>query len=96
MASLPYLYVATSQPPSAVTWTAVGNFSSATDVNLIVAKVSRIEISLITSPTIAEDGSLVGGGVTPLFEVPVNGRVASLQLLRLKVSLQMAGKAPSP
>lgn len=72
-AATPYLYVASSQPPTAVTHAAVGNFTSASELNLVLAKTSRIEISTVTAD-----------GLVPLFDVPVNGRIGALELVRLK------------
>ncbi len=82
MAAAPgsYFYVASSQPPTAVTYSAVGNFTSAAELNLVLAKTSRLEIHTVTAD-----------GLVPLFDVPVNGRIASLELVRLKVGACDAG-----
>jgi DNA damage-binding protein 1 len=53
---------------------APGNFTSPTDVNLLVAKTDRIEIFQLT-----EDG------LVPHLQVPIYGRVVALRLFRPKV-----------
>lgn len=49
----------------------IGNFTSPDDLNLIVAKNSRLEIYLVTPE-----------GLRPLKEVGVNGRIAALKHFR--------------
>lgn len=61
----------TAHKPTNVTHSAVGYFTSSTDLNLIIAKCTRIEIHLLT-PT----------GLQPLMDVPVYGRIATLELYR--------------
>ncbi|XP_035782512.1 DNA damage-binding protein 1-like [Anopheles albimanus] len=64
-------YVVTAQKPTAVTACVTGNFTSATDLNLIVAKNSRLEIYLVTPE-----------GLRPLKEVGINGKIAVMKLFR--------------
>uniref|UniRef100_A0A061SBD9 DNA damage-binding protein 1 n=1 Tax=Tetraselmis sp. GSL018 TaxID=582737 RepID=A0A061SBD9_9CHLO len=53
--------------------TACGSFTSANDVNLIIAKYTRIEIHTLT-----EDG------LQGVLDVPIYGRISAMQLLRPK------------
>ncbi|KAE8668377.1 DNA damage-binding protein 1 [Hibiscus syriacus] len=64
-------YVVTAHKPTNVTHSCVGNFSSPQELNLIVAKSTRIEIHLLTSQ-----------GLQPMLDVPIYGRIASLELFR--------------
>lgn len=77
-------YVATSHKGSNVSHAITANFTGPSDRNLIVAKTNRIEVYEY------EDGTL-----RPLYESPVNGRIASLQTIRVPVSsapkVQLAG-----
>lgn len=52
-----------------------GNFTSPTDLNLLVAKVSRLEMYLVTPE-----------GLRPMKEVGLYGRVAKMKLFRPPVS----------
>ena len=70
----PYLYVVSSMAPTATMHVAVGNFTSSSDVNLIIAKISSLEICTATAE-----------GLVQLFDVPVHGRIASLELVRPRV-----------
>lgn len=67
-------YHATSQKPTAVTASAVGAFTGGADINLVLAKTSRLDVYTVTSE-----------GATPLIEVALNGRVATLKTIRLAV-----------
>ncbi|CAB3248588.1 unnamed protein product [Arctia plantaginis] len=66
-----YHYVVTAQKPTAVTSCITGNFTSPTDLNLLVAKVSRLEMYLVTPE-----------GLRPMKEVGLYGRVAKMKLFR--------------
>ncbi|XP_064073907.1 DNA damage-binding protein 1 [Vanessa tameamea] len=66
-----YHYVVTAQKPTAVTACITGNFTSPTDLNLLVAKVSRLEMYLVTPE-----------GLRPMKEVGLYGRVAKMKLFR--------------
>lgn len=53
----------------------VGNFTSPTDLNLLVAKVTRLEMYLVTPE-----------GLRPMKEVGLYGRVAKMKMFRPPVS----------
>lgn len=53
-----------------------GNLTSPTDLNLLVAKVSRLEMYLVTPE-----------GLRPMKEVGLYGRVAKMKLFRPPVSI---------
>ena len=71
-----YTYVVTSHKPTVVQSTMTGNFTSATDRNLIAVKSTRLELSLLTPD-----------GLQPMFDIPLYGRVATVQIFRPKGSL---------
>eukprot|EP01018_Ginkgo_biloba_P003844 Gb_36569 [translate_table: standard] len=64
-------YVVTAHKPTNVTHSCVGNFTSPHDLNLIIAKCTRIEIHLLTPQ-----------GLQPMLDVPIYGRIATLELFR--------------
>uniref|UniRef100_A0A1J3CXS5 DNA damage-binding protein 1 n=1 Tax=Noccaea caerulescens TaxID=107243 RepID=A0A1J3CXS5_NOCCA len=64
-------YVVTAHKPTSVTHSCVGNFTSPQELNLIVAKCTRIEIHLLTPQ-----------GLQPMLDVPIYGRIATLELFR--------------
>ncbi|KAG5254644.1 DNA DAMAGE-BINDING PROTEIN 1B [Salix purpurea] len=64
-------YVVTAHKPTNVTHSCVGNFTSPQELNLIVAKCTRIEINLLTPQ-----------GLQPMLDVPIYGRIATLELFR--------------
>ncbi|KAL0699191.1 hypothetical protein Bca4012_055313 [Brassica carinata] len=64
-------YVVTAQKPTSVTHSCVGNFTSPQELNLIVAKCTRIEIHLLTPQ-----------GLQTILDVPLYGRIATLELFR--------------
>lgn len=66
-----YQYIVTAHKPTAVIACATGNFTSAKDLNLIVAKNSKIEIFLVTPE-----------GLRPLKEVSIYGKIAVMLLFR--------------
>ncbi|XP_047506298.1 DNA damage-binding protein 1 [Pieris napi] len=66
-----YHYVVTAQKPTAVTACITGNFTSPTDLNLLVAKVSRLEMYVVTPE-----------GLHPMKEVGLYGKVAKMKMFR--------------
>ncbi|XP_076940007.1 DNA damage-binding protein 1-like [Bidens hawaiensis] len=66
-----YNYVVTAHKPTNVTHSCVGNFTGPQELNLIIAKCTRIEIHLLTAH-----------GLQPLLDVPIYGRIATLELFR--------------
>ncbi|XP_074558641.1 DNA damage-binding protein 1a [Curcuma longa] len=64
-------YVVTAHKPTSVTHSCVGNFTSPQELNLIIAKCTRIEIHLLTAH-----------GLQPMLDVPIYGRIATLELFR--------------
>lgn len=71
MKAMAHHYVVTAHKPTAVTACVTGNFTSSTDLNLIVAKNTRLEIYLVTPE-----------GLRPLKEVGLYGKVAVMKLFR--------------
>lgn len=70
--SATYHYVATSAKPSAVSHAVVGHFTAPDELNLVIAKSTRLELHTITPD-----------GLQPLYDVPVYGRIAAMRLVRL-------------
>ncbi len=66
-----YNYVVTAHKPTNVTHSCVGNFTGVDDINLVVVKCTRIEIYLLTAD-----------GLQPVADVPIYGRIATLELYR--------------
>eukprot|EP01112_Ceratiomyxa_fruticulosa_P020970 TRINITY_DN7283_c0_g1_i2.p1 TRINITY_DN7283_c0_g1~~TRINITY_DN7283_c0_g1_i2.p1 ORF type:complete len:1042 (-),score=227.88 TRINITY_DN7283_c0_g1_i2:442-3567(-) len=64
-------FVCTASKPTAVTHSVTGNFTSPSAKNLIISKCTRIEIHLLTPE-----------GLRPLHDVPINGRIAIMELFR--------------
>ncbi|KAJ4810268.1 DNA damage-binding protein 1 [Rhynchospora pubera] len=64
-------YVVTGHKPTNVTHSCVGNFTAPNQLNLIIAKCTRIEIHLLTPH-----------GLQPMLDVPIYGRIATLELFR--------------
>ncbi|KAJ4798665.1 DNA damage-binding protein 1 [Rhynchospora pubera] len=64
-------YVVTAHKPTNVTHSCVGNFTAPNQLNLIIAKCTRIEIHLLTPH-----------GLQPMLDVPIYGRIATLELFR--------------
>ncbi|KAH7654344.1 DNA damage-binding protein 1 [Dioscorea alata] len=64
-------YVVTAHKPTNVTHSCVGNFTAPQELNLIIAKCTRIEIHLLTTQ-----------GLQPMLDVPIYGRIATLELFR--------------
>ncbi|XP_071054441.1 DNA damage-binding protein 1 [Onthophagus taurus] len=71
MKTMIHNYVVTAHKPTAVTACVTGNFTSPTDLNLIVAKNTRLEIYLVTPE-----------GLRPVKEVSLYGKVAVMKLFR--------------
>ncbi|TRY96321.1 hypothetical protein DNTS_021823 [Danionella cerebrum] len=68
-----YNYVVTAQKPTAVNACVTGHFTSADDLNLLMAKNTRLEIYLVTAE-----------GLRPVKEVGMYGKIAVMQLFRPK------------
>lgn len=66
-----YQYVVTAQKPTCVSHSLAGNFTSPNDRNLIIGKCTLIEIHKITEE-----------GVQPILEVPIYGRIASMEMFK--------------
>ncbi|XP_024396613.1 DNA damage-binding protein 1a [Physcomitrium patens] len=64
-------YVVTAHKPTNVTHSCVGYFTNPQELNLIIAKCTRIEIHLLTA-----------SGLQPMLDVPIYGRIATLELFR--------------
>ncbi|PIA41691.1 hypothetical protein AQUCO_02200250v1 [Aquilegia coerulea] len=64
-------YVVTAHKPTSVSHSCVGNFTGPQELNLIIAKCTRIEIHLLTPQ-----------GLQPMLDVPIYGRIATLELFR--------------
>ncbi|XP_066157615.1 DNA damage-binding protein 1 [Euwallacea fornicatus] len=64
-------YIVTAHKPTAVTACITGNFTSPTDLNLIVAKSNRLDIYLVTPE-----------GLRPIKEIGLYGKVAVMKLFR--------------
>ena len=60
-------YIAHSQHPTIITHSLTCSFTSPTDTNLILARLSRLDVMRVTTT-----------GLTPVLEIPLNGRIASL------------------
>lgn len=61
----------TAHKPTNVTHSCVGNFTNPHDINLIIAKCTRIEIHILAPQ-----------GLQPMLDVPIYGRIATLELFR--------------
>uniref|UniRef100_A0A673MNK9 DNA damage-binding protein 1 n=1 Tax=Sinocyclocheilus rhinocerous TaxID=307959 RepID=A0A673MNK9_9TELE len=69
-----YNYVVTAQKPTAVNACVTGHFTSAEDLNLLIAKNTRLEIYVVTAE-----------GLRPVKEVGLYGKIAVMELFRPKV-----------
>ncbi|KAI1708375.1 CPSF A subunit region domain-containing protein [Ditylenchus destructor] len=65
-------YIVSAQKPTVVNAAVVGNFRNETELDLVLAKVNRIECLLVTAE-----------GLKPHREVPVFGRIATVVAFRL-------------
>ncbi|KAF0042889.1 hypothetical protein F2P81_004226 [Scophthalmus maximus] len=68
-----YNYVVTAQKPTAVNACVTGHFTSAEDLNLLIAKNTRLEIYVVTPE-----------GLRPVKEVGMYGKIAVMELFRPK------------
>jgi len=68
---MPYNYVVTAHKPSAVSSCVTGNFTSKDDINLIIAKNTRLELYVVTSD-----------GLRPLKEVSIYGKISVMKPFR--------------
>ncbi|KAK9227132.1 hypothetical protein WN943_012181 [Citrus x changshan-huyou] len=84
-------YVVTAHKPTNVTHSCVGNFTSPQELNLIIAKCTRIEIHLLTPQGLQNTDALYARTrfvdimcflVQPMLDVPIYGRIATLELFR--------------
>nr|XP_054761204.1 DNA damage-binding protein 1-like [Lytechinus pictus] len=66
-----YNYVVTAHKPTAVNGCVTGNFTSADDLNLIIAKNTRLEIYVVTPE-----------GLRPIKEIGMYGRIEVLKLYK--------------
>ncbi len=66
----PSLYYATSQKPTAIFHVAVGAFTSAAALNVIVATTTRVEVHAVTR-----------AGLEPVCDVGIYGRISALRLV---------------
>ncbi|AQK92556.1 DNA damage-binding protein 1a [Zea mays] len=69
-------YVVTAHKPTSVSHSCVGNFTSPNQLNLIIAKCTRIEIHLLTPQ-----------GLQPMLDVPIYGRIATIELFRPHIGI---------
>ncbi|KAM9764827.1 DNA damage-binding protein 1 isoform 2-T2 [Menidia menidia] len=68
-----YNYVVTAQKPTAVNACVTGHFTSAEDLNLLIAKNTRLEIYVVTAE-----------GLRPVKEVGMYGKISVMELFRPK------------
>lgn len=68
-------YVVTAHKPTAVNAAVVGNFTAADDLNLIIAKNTRLEIHVVTPE-----------GLRPHLDIGIYGRLSVMELFRPPVS----------
>lgn len=68
-------YVVTAHKPTAVNAAVVGNFTAADDLNLIIAKNTRLEIHVVTPE-----------GLRPHLDIGIYGRISVMELFRPVVS----------
>lgn len=74
-------YVSTIVEPSSVTHSCVGNLTGGEDRHLVIAKCTRLEIHLVCSlPS--------GIQLKCIFDQPLYGRIATLQLFRISDAAQ--------
>lgn len=74
MATPPLFYVATSQHATSVNGSITGQFTGVTPTDLIIAKGAHVEIHSVTEE-----------GLKPVYDVPLNGRIATMKLVRMAV-----------
>lgn len=73
LSKMSYNYVVTAQKPTAVNACITGHFTSAEDLNLLIAKNTRLEIYVVTAE-----------GLRPVKEVGMYGKIAVMELFRPK------------
>ncbi|KAF3832935.1 hypothetical protein F7725_026600, partial [Dissostichus mawsoni] len=73
LSKMSYNYVVTAQKPTAVNACVTGHFTSADDLNLLIAKNTRLEIYVVTAE-----------GLRPVKEVGMYGKIAVMELFRPK------------
>ncbi|KAG1661544.1 DNA damage-binding protein 1 [Nymphon striatum] len=73
-----YNYVVTAQKATAVSACATGNFTSSSDLNLILAKNTRLEIYVVTPE-----------GLRPVKEINIYGKISIMKLFRPPVSFNL-------
>lgn len=73
VSAMSYNYVVTAQKPTAVNGCVTGHFTSAEDLNLLIAKNTRLEIYVVTAE-----------GLRPVKEVGMYGKTAVMELFRPK------------
>ncbi|EFN59838.1 hypothetical protein CHLNCDRAFT_29381 [Chlorella variabilis] len=66
-----YNYVVSAHKPTSVQHSAVGHFTAASDLNLVISKSTQLEVHRLTAE-----------GLQGVLDVPLYGRVAALQLFR--------------
>ncbi|GIY50486.1 DNA damage-binding protein 1, partial [Caerostris darwini] len=66
-----YNYVVTAHKPTSVVACATGNFTSSADLNLLLAKNTRLEIYVTTAE-----------GLRPVKEISIYGRITVMKLFR--------------
>jgi hypothetical protein len=71
----PFFYVASSQHVTSVTGACVGNFTGISGTDLLLAKATHLEVLAVTTD-----------GLQPVYDVPLNGRIAAMKLVRMAVS----------
>ena len=79
-----FSYVATASRPSAVTHCVRARFTSPQGWDLILAKNTRLEVLSLTTE-----------GLKPVLDVPIRGRIASLDVIRTSSTSAAAGGASS-
>lgn len=67
-------YYATSQKATAVVGASVAAITAPTDLNLVLAKASRLDLYTVTD-----------NGIQPIAEYSLNGRVATIKCVRINV-----------
>ena len=66
--------MASAQKPTGVTHAVTGNLTGPKDVNLVLAKTTHLEIHNVTPD-----------GLQPVYDISINGRIATMQCIRLQV-----------
>lgn len=84
MATMGRFYYATSQKPTAVVGSSVAAITGPSDLNLVLAKTSRIDLYNVTDE-----------GIQPIAEYALNGRIATLKTVRLNVCTWNGSDSPA-